>query len=117
MQHYFLRNLRELAGKRAILVREEAQLWDILARDLKREAARLDELPTRRARHVPEPAPPLVTPTDTDEKLFVRILDAARMMGMGRSSLYKEINAGPAQGPEGGTQDADCCRRHSRVVS
>lgn len=40
MESYLLRNLSELADRRAINLREEAQLWTILARDLKRQAAR-----------------------------------------------------------------------------
>ncbi|MCC6946416.1 MAG: helix-turn-helix domain-containing protein [Bradyrhizobiaceae bacterium] len=72
-------------------MREEAQLWDILARDLKREAGRLEEAPVSR---VLRAAPPVSSPEadeTKDEKLFVRIPEAAQMMGIGRSSLYKEI--------------------------
>lgn len=90
MQNYLLRNLSELAQKRAILMREEAQLWDILARDLKREAGRSEEAPVRRL--VREPITPKINKTE-DEKLFVRILEAAKMMGISRTALYDEINA------------------------
>ncbi len=90
MKHYFLKNLSELAQKRAVIIREEAQLWDILARDLKREAGRLDEAPATAKPRIP-PAEPRTPENDEDEKLFVRISEAARIMGLGRSSLYKEI--------------------------
>ena len=40
---YLLRNLAELAERKAINVRAEAQLWDILCRVLKREARRREE--------------------------------------------------------------------------
>jgi predicted DNA-binding transcriptional regulator AlpA len=94
MHEYFLRNLAELAEKRAVIIRDEARLWDILARDLKREAGRLGDAQSTR-RIIParlDPPPPQSTaPNQT--KLFVRIPEAARMMGIGRSSLYKEISA------------------------
>lgn len=87
-----LRNLSELAERRAINLRDEAQLWDILSRDLKREARRQPEIPSPPARvRVPPGAAP---DAKADGRLFVRIPEAARMMGIGRSSLYKEINAG-----------------------
>lgn len=91
MKHYLLRNLSDLASKRAINMREEAQLWDILARDLKREAGRLEEAPVSRVVRVPTPEPPLKANVTKDEKLFVRIPEAARMMGISRSTLYKEV--------------------------
>lgn len=91
MKHYLLRNLSDLASRRAINMREEAQLWDILARDLKREAGRLEEAPVSRVVRVPTPEPPPKADVVQDEKLFVRIPEAAHMMGISRSSLYKEI--------------------------
>lgn len=94
MHEYFLHNLAELAVKRAINIRAEAQLWDILARDLKREAGRLEDAQSTRrvitARL--DPLPPQSTEPN-QAKLFVRVPEAARMMGIGRSSLYKEISA------------------------
>lgn len=93
MQSYFLRNLSELAEKRAQNIRQEAQLWDILSRDLKREANRQEGV-----------APPRIVRAPNDEQvksevpvveaLYVSIPEAARQMGLSRSSLYKEINAG-----------------------
>ena len=94
MHEYFLQNLAELAAKRAVLVREEAQLWDILARDLKREAKRREEAPTVRRVRTPEPVSLLEAGKQSETKLFVRISEAAKMMGIGRSSLYEEIGAG-----------------------
>jgi hypothetical protein len=46
MQSYLLRNLSELAQKRAILIHKEAQFWDILALDLKKRSE-----PIRRSRN------------------------------------------------------------------
>lgn len=93
MQEYFLRNLSELAEKRAIAIRQEAQLWDILSRDLKREAGRQEETLVRHHRRLP-PKPPLEKSTgQEDRKLYVRISEAAKIMGMGRSSLYNEISS------------------------
>ncbi len=89
MQKYLLRNLSELARLRAINLRDEAQLWDILSRDLKREAGRTEEA---RAPVPRLPLPSAPAPAK-DRPLYVGIREAARMMGLGRSSLYKEINA------------------------
>lgn len=95
MQNYLLRNLSELAQKRAVLMREEAQLWDILARDLTREAKRLDEAGAKRpVRIAVEPVEAVKSDSPTERKLLVGIAEAARMMGLGRSSLYNEIGAG-----------------------
>lgn len=92
MQQYFLKNLSELAQKRAVLLRDEAQLFDILARDLKREASRLEETPVRRL--IREP---FLIKEDAvqakEEKLFVRVAEAMKMMGLGHTALYNEINA------------------------
>jgi excisionase family DNA binding protein len=94
MHEYFLRNLSELAEKRAIGMRQEAQLWDILSRDLKREAGRKEETPVRRRGFTRLPPKPLEETTgQEDRKLFVRISQAAKMMGIGRTSLYNEISS------------------------
>lgn len=94
MQAYLLLNLSELAQRRAIAVREEAQLWDILARDLKREAKRREEIPNRRETPA-EVIEEIHKATEAaGEKLFVRIPEASRMMGISRSSIYIEINSG-----------------------
>ncbi|GGF35507.1 hypothetical protein GCM10011321_28240 [Youhaiella tibetensis] len=92
MQAYLLRNLSELAQRRAMLMREEAQLWDILSRDLTREAKRMEEIPARRPpSSAPNPLPP--NPTSASQpKLMVGIAEAARIMGIGRSKLYTEIS-------------------------
>ena len=93
MQNYLLLNLSELAQRRAIILREEAQLFDILARDLKREAKRLEENPVRRLVRDPLPAESSVSESK-EQKPYVRIPEAAKMMGMSRSSLYLEIGSG-----------------------
>jgi excisionase family DNA binding protein len=94
MHAYLLRNLGELAHRRAIMIREEAQLWDILSRDLTREAKRIEDSPIRRppvASTAPLPSAPTVV---AEPKLMVSIAEAGRMMGIGRSKLYTEINEG-----------------------
>lgn len=93
MQNYLFRNLSELAQKRAIIMREEAQLWDIFARDLKREAVRLEEAPPSRLVRASASIQPLKADKDEEEKLFVRISEAAQIMGVSRTSLYNEISA------------------------
>jgi excisionase family DNA binding protein len=93
MQEYLLRNLSELAQKRAVLMREEAQLWDILSRDLTREARRLEETVARKPRTIPPLPDQTPKPVAAGEKkLMVGIAEAARMMGVGRSTLYNEIS-------------------------
>ncbi len=95
MQEYFLKNLSELAQKRAVLMREEAQLWDILARDLTREARRREEQDSSRPPvRTSAPALPPKPDVPSERKILVGIAEAARMMGLGRSSLYNEIGAG-----------------------
>jgi excisionase family DNA binding protein len=93
MKNYLLLNLSELAEKRAVNMRQEAQLWDILARDLKREARRGEETTIRRVVRTSLPAQPLTNEELNHDKLFVRISEASQMMGIGRSSIYKEISA------------------------
>jgi predicted DNA-binding transcriptional regulator AlpA len=91
MKH-LLANLAELAERRAINVRAEAQIWDILARDLKRAYKDQAEL----KKHLPV-FPKVDGPSEnfeSEERLYVRIKEAQKLMGMGRSSIYKEINAG-----------------------
>jgi len=91
MQCYLLLNLSELADRRAVNLRDEAQVWSILARDLKREATRQEELPAPRA---PARAAPPEKPERTQAgRRYVGIIEAARMMGIGRSKLYAEIGA------------------------
>jgi len=93
MKHYLLHNLSEVAQKRAVLMREEAQLWDIVSRDLTREAQRLEKASVRRG---PITSPPIDLPkvdATGERKLLVGILEAARMMGIGRTTLYAEIAA------------------------
>jgi excisionase family DNA binding protein len=94
MHEYFLRNLGQIAEQRAIGLRDEARLWDILARDLKREAGRREE--TRApARRVTPDAKPLNQQASEQNgaQLFVRINEATKLMGISRSSLYVEIGA------------------------
>ena len=92
MHAYFIRNLSELAQRRAIILRDEAQLWDILSRDLKREASRAEEVHVPKRRDTPalEQARNAME-TQDNGKLFVRVSEATEMMGISRSSLYVEI--------------------------
>ena len=92
MEEYLLHNLAELAQRRARNVREEAMMWDILSRDLKREAKRREE----RAQNKPvkpKMPPPEETPVLKD-RLYVRVKEACKVMGMGHTALYNEINEG-----------------------
>jgi len=102
MQSYFLRNLSELAEKRAINVREEAQLWDILARDLKREAGRREEEVSKKIPPKIEFDPISKASNPLEGKLYVRILEAAKIMGISRSSIYLEMNSGRLKAKKNG---------------
>ncbi len=90
---YLLHNLAELAERRAVNVRAEAQLWDILSRDLKRAARELDEI-----RQKPRPTKPKADPPEEkpvfEGRLYVRVKEAQKIMGMGHTALYNEINEG-----------------------
>ena len=83
---YLLRNLSELAEKRAKNIREEAQMWDILSRDLKREAKRKEE---RLENKIPQPTnmPPQAIQS-LENKLYVKVSKASELMGMGRTYVY-----------------------------
>ncbi len=89
---YLLSNLAELSERRAMNVREEAQMWDILSRDLKRAAKQLEEEKQKHATRpkvtLPEEAPTL------EDRLYVRIAEAKKIMDMGSTSIYKEIKEG-----------------------
>ena len=92
MEEYLLLNLSELAERRARNVREEAMMWDILGRDLKREAKR------RQERALNKPVQPKMPPPEEvpvlEDRLYLRIKEARKIMGIGNTSIYKEINEG-----------------------
>ncbi|MBK7362132.1 MAG: helix-turn-helix domain-containing protein [Micavibrio sp.] len=92
MEEYLLKNLAQLAERRAINVREEALMWDILSRDLKREAKRREEKAQNK------PAQPRMPPPDQmldlEDRLYVRVKEAQKIMGLSRSSIYIEMSEG-----------------------
>lgn len=92
MEDYLLRNLAALAERKAINVREEALMWDILSRDLKREAKRREE--DVRSRSVkPKVMPPEQVP-NLEDRLYIRVKEAKKIIGLGHTALYNEINEG-----------------------
>ena len=91
MKH-LLHNLSSLAELRAINVRQEALMWDILSRDLKRAAKRIEEEQLKRITR-PKAPPPEEMPVLVD-RLYVRVAEARKIMGMGNTSIYKEIKEG-----------------------
>ena len=88
-----LRGFSDLASKKADLMRDEAQLWDRLSRDLIQAARRAEDTSVKTLLKPPIPVPPLQPAHPQDRNRLVSIADAARMMGIGRSKLYHEINA------------------------
>lgn len=90
---YLLHNLAELAERRAANIRAEAQLWDVLSRDLKRAAKEQDEARQRPKATIPKVPPPEELPV-LEDRLYVRVKQAQKIMGMGHTALYKEIGEG-----------------------
>lgn len=89
---HFYGHIREFAERKAIIARQEAQAWDILARDILKEKHRIEaekrNKPTQPKTAAPEKTPPL------EERLYVRIKEAKKIMGMSNTSIYKEISEG-----------------------
>ena len=95
MEEYLLHNLAELSERRAINLREEAMIWDILKRDLKREAKRKKNVVVSQPIQHEAPTTPLPdSKTPFEGRLFIRVKEAQKAMGIGQTSLYKEIKEG-----------------------
>jgi predicted DNA-binding transcriptional regulator AlpA len=84
---YLLANLSELAELKAKNIREEAQMWDVLSRDLKRAQKEQESLPPPTYSKVP----PIEDVPALNDRLYVRIKEAQKIMGMCRTALYNEI--------------------------
>lgn len=84
---YLLHNLAELSERCAVNVRAEAQLWDILSRDLKRAAKELDD-----AKEQPKPTNPKVLPPEEmpilEDRLYIRVKEAQKIMVMLHTALF-----------------------------
>ncbi len=85
-------SIKEFSERTAMNLRAQALAFDILARDMKRQIKAQEEQkknnPTR---------PKTLTPEETfdiEGRLYVRVKEATKIMGMGRSSIYKEISEG-----------------------
>jgi len=91
MKH-LLNSLGDIAELKGINVRTEARMWESLSRDIKRAAKRIESEQKNRATK-----PKKQNPENKyleDDRLYVRVAEATRMMGMGHTSLYKEIGEG-----------------------
>ena len=75
-----------------MIARQDAQAWDILARDILREKHRIEA--EKRNKPVQPKMPPPEETIDLEGRLYVRVKEAIKIMGMGRSSIYKEISEG-----------------------
>ena len=91
MEEILLRSLAQLAERRAINVRKEALMWEILSRDLKNEAKRREELASK-AEALKIPA--LVKTPLSENRLYIGIKEACKIMGIGPTTLYNEIKEG-----------------------
>lgn len=85
-------HIREFAQRKAMIARQEVQAWDILARDILRERHRMEA--EKRNKPVPPKMPPPEEVPVLEDKLYVRIKEARKIMGIGNTSIYNEINAG-----------------------
>jgi len=92
MDTNFLGCIREFAQRKAVVLREEALAWDILARAIQRERRRIEE----EAKNKP-PRPKMPPPEERpvlEDRLYVRIKEASQIMGICKTALYNEIKAG-----------------------
>lgn len=89
---HFYGHIREFAQRKAMIARQDAQAWDILARDILREKHRIEE--QKRNKPVQPKMPPPEEMPEPEHKLYVRIKEARKIMGIGNTSIYKEINEG-----------------------
>lgn len=93
VQNDLLKILAKVARQRAVLLREEALLWEVLSGHAGGEAERRNEPFANAPDGEAKPAAPTNEASDSDRKILVGVSEAARIMGIGRSSIYKEINA------------------------
>lgn len=89
---HFYGHIREFAERKAMIARQDAQAWNILARDILREKHRI-EAEKRNKPVQPKMPPPEEAPV-LEDRLYVRIKEARKIMGIGNTSIYKEINEG-----------------------
>jgi len=85
-------SIKEFAERTAINLRAQALAFDILARDMRRQIRALEEekknKPTK-----PKMPPPEKTPS-LEDRLYVHVKEAKKIMGMGNTSIYKEMSKG-----------------------
>lgn len=89
---HFYGHLREFAERKAMIARQDALAWDILAKDILREKHRI-ESEGRNKPAKPKMPPPEDMPI-LEDRLYVRVKEACKIMGMGNTALYNEINKG-----------------------
>ncbi len=73
------------------------------------DGARLN-LPVRSSKEAPEDTPIL------EDRLYVRVSEAMKIMGMSRGSIYKEIGAGRLPIKKGWAKHAYSGKRYSSLV-
>lgn len=85
-------SIKEFSERTAINLRAQALAFDILARDMRRQIRAIEEQKKNKPTKPKMPAPEEAI--DIEGRLFVRVKEATKIMGMGRSSIYKEITEG-----------------------
>jgi len=85
-------SIKEFSERTAINLRAQALAFDILARDMRREIKAIEE--QKKSKPTKPKMPPPEDTLDLEGRLYVRIKEATKIMGMGRSSIYKEISEG-----------------------
>ena len=85
-------SIKEFSERTAMNLRAQALAFDILARDMRRQIRAIEEQkknkPTKPKMPPPEEMPVL------EDRLYVRVKEACKIMGMGHTALYNEINEG-----------------------
>lgn len=89
---HFYGHIREFAQRKAMVARQDALAWDILAKDILREKRRI-EAEKRNKPTKPKMLPPEEMPV-LEDRLYLRIKEARKIMGIGNTAIYKEINEG-----------------------
>ncbi len=89
---HFYGHIREFAQRKAMVARQDALAWDILAKDILREKHRIEE--EKRSKPTKPKMPPPEDISVLEDRLYVRVKEACKIMGMGHTALYNEINEG-----------------------
>lgn len=83
-----LGSIQEFAERKAIIARQEAMAWDVLARDMRRHKRGLEE--QKKNKPTTPKMPPPEEISVLEDRLYVRVKEACKIMGMGHTALSFE---------------------------